>query len=152
MVAHRPRSQPADAAMRAHDDLIVVRAQDVVPRDARGVVPEVGQQAPPGHGPCMWAGLWPNRARRPRPQTTGRRARLDGHDIMDDAEAVVGLVLDRQADELALPPVVIRPSRACFPARGPPSHGMAAEGMRSDGQRSRARADRPVRHRASHQQ
>jgi hypothetical protein len=137
--------------MRAHDDPIVVRAQDVVPRDARGVVPEVGQQA-----------------RRPRavhvgraeaesgPETAasdhqvakfdggvvadGRRARLDGHDIKDDAEAVAGLVLDRQADELALPPVVIRPSSsrpgcarrcrggwpvrrrtwACFPARGPP--------------------------------
>jgi hypothetical protein len=45
----------------------------------------------------------------------GRRARLDGHDIMDDAEAVVGLVLDRQADELALPSVVIRPSSGMFP-------------------------------------
>jgi hypothetical protein len=50
MVAHRPRSQPADAAMRAHEDLIVVRAQDVVPRDARGVVPEVSSRRPPATG------------------------------------------------------------------------------------------------------
>ena len=66
MVAHRPRSQPADAAMRAHDDLIVVRAgPEAAASDHRS-------EGPPGrprhHGRRRGGG-------RPRPRPAGRRAR-----------------------------------------------------------------------------